>query len=144
MMTCSISASSVSAAYAKLRVAHRAGIATDDGRHQRYIAIQCTTEAAYTKHSEHCVLHLRLPSGCISTYGTLYSQLASCLADDWKWGSKISYVRAGRTGPPLLLVHGFGVGAYHFFRNIPELARNHKVGKSSSSSSSKQSNNISA
>ncbi|WIA10745.1 hypothetical protein OEZ85_010916 [Tetradesmus obliquus] len=46
---------------------------------------------------------------------------------DWKWGSKISYVRAGRTGPPLLLVHGFGVGAYHFDRNIPELARNHKV-----------------
>jgi hypothetical protein len=44
-------------------------------------------------------------------------------------------VRAGRSGPPLLLVHGFGVGAYHFDRNIPELARTHQVGSSSSSSS---------
>lgn len=46
---------------------------------------------------------------------------------DWKWGSKISYVRAGRSGPPLLLCHGFGVGSYHFSRNISVLAQNHRV-----------------
>ncbi|KAF8068342.1 hypothetical protein HT031_002031 [Scenedesmus sp. PABB004] len=51
----------------------------------------------------------------------------SCDFYDWKWGSKISYVRAGRKGPPLLLVHGFGVGAYHFERNLPELSRSHRV-----------------
>lgn len=53
-----------------------------------------------------------------------------CLFYDWKWGSKISCVRAGRSGPPLLLCHGFGVGSYHFDRNIPVLAQNHRVGAS--------------
>lgn len=50
-----------------------------------------------------------------------------CSYYDWKWGSKISFVRAGRSGPPLLLCHGFGVGSYHFDRNIPVLAQNHRV-----------------
>jgi hypothetical protein len=27
----------------------------------------------------------------------------------------------------LLLCHGFGVGSYHFDRNIPVLAQNHRV-----------------
>eukprot|EP00878_Enallax_costatus_P041062 GHUV01047520.1.p1 GENE.GHUV01047520.1~~GHUV01047520.1.p1 ORF type:complete len:226 (+),score=37.78 GHUV01047520.1:251-928(+) len=51
-----------------------------------------------------------------------------CSFYDWKWGSRVNYIRAGRTGPPLLLCHGFGVGAYHFERNIPELAKHHRVG----------------
>lgn len=50
-----------------------------------------------------------------------------CSFYDWKWGSKVSYVRAGRSGPPLLLCHGFGVGSYHFERNISTLAQNHRV-----------------
>jgi hypothetical protein len=50
-----------------------------------------------------------------------------CEFYDWKWGSRIAYVRAGRQGPPLLLVHGFGVGAYHFERNISMLAQHHRV-----------------
>lgn len=50
-----------------------------------------------------------------------------CEFYDWKWGSKISYVRAGQSGPPLLLCHGFGVGSYHFERNISVLAQNHRV-----------------
>jgi hypothetical protein len=50
-----------------------------------------------------------------------------CSYYEWKWGSKINYVRAGRSGPPLLLCHGFGVGSYHFDRNIPVLAQDHRV-----------------
>lgn len=50
-----------------------------------------------------------------------------CSFYDWKWGSKISFVRAGRSGPPVLLCHGFGVGSYHFDRNISVLAQNHRV-----------------
>lgn len=50
-----------------------------------------------------------------------------CSYYEWKWGSKINFVRAGRSGPPLLLCHGFGVGSYHFDRNIPVLAQNHRV-----------------
>jgi hypothetical protein len=52
-------------------------------------------------------------------------QLGQC-----RWGSKLFYVRAGRTGPPLLLCHGFGVGSYHFDRNISELAKTHRVSSS--------------
>lgn len=54
-----------------------------------------------------------------------------CSFYDWKWGSRVNYIRAGRTGPPLLLCHGFGVGAYHFERNISELAKQHRVGPNS-------------
>jgi hypothetical protein len=46
---------------------------------------------------------------------------------DWKCGTSIKYTRAGTRGAPILLAHGFGVGAYHFERNIPELAENHRV-----------------
>eukprot|EP00879_Flechtneria_rotunda_P018963 GHRR01019907.1.p1 GENE.GHRR01019907.1~~GHRR01019907.1.p1 ORF type:complete len:440 (+),score=157.56 GHRR01019907.1:356-1675(+) len=50
-----------------------------------------------------------------------------CSYYDWKWRSKISYVKAGTSGPPLLLCHGFGVGSYHFDRNVPVLAQQHQV-----------------
>jgi hypothetical protein len=46
---------------------------------------------------------------------------------DWKYSSRIRYYQAGSTGPPLLLVHGFGVGAYHYERNIPFLAQHFRV-----------------
>lgn len=34
---------------------------------------------------------------------------------------------ATSAGPPLLLVHGFGVGSFHFERNLEELGREHRV-----------------
>lgn len=34
---------------------------------------------------------------------------------------------AGSTGPPVLLIHGFGASAYHWRYNIPFLAKNHRV-----------------
>lgn len=41
--------------------------------------------------------------------------------------ARIHYVAQGTRGPCVLLVHGFGVGEYHFERNVGELARNHRV-----------------
>eukprot|EP00775_Hariotina_reticulata_P005832 gene5832-6073_t len=68
-------------------------------------------------------------SGRPEAYSTFDDdQPHECAYYDWKWGSKLYYVRAGRTGPPLLLCHGFGVGSYHFDRNISELAKNHRSG----------------
>lgn len=46
---------------------------------------------------------------------------------DWKYGTRVRYMQAGSSGPPLLLVHGFGVGCYHWNRNIPHLAQQHRV-----------------
>ena len=40
----------------------------------------------------------------------------------WKHNWDIHYVSAGATGPPVLLVPGFGVGTFHFERNIETLA----------------------
>ncbi|XP_072964159.1 pheophytinase, chloroplastic [Typha angustifolia] len=45
----------------------------------------------------------------------------------WTWkGHKIHYVEQG-SGPPVVLIHGFGASAFHWRYNIPELARNYKV-----------------
>ncbi|KAJ3686807.1 hypothetical protein LUZ61_015971 [Rhynchospora tenuis] len=45
----------------------------------------------------------------------------------WTWrGHKIHYVVEG-SGPPVVLVHGFGASAFHWRYNIPELAKNYKV-----------------
>jgi hypothetical protein len=47
---------------------------------------------------------------------------------EWpRYKSRIHYVQQGTSGPPLLLVHGFGVGGYHFDRNIAQLAKRHRV-----------------
>ncbi len=37
------------------------------------------------------------------------------------------YLRAGTQGPALLLVHGFGVAAWHYERNLPGLAQHFQV-----------------
>mmetsp|Transcript_7074 Transcript_7074/g.9474 ORF Transcript_7074/g.9474 Transcript_7074/m.9474 type:complete len:430 (+) Transcript_7074:81-1370(+) len=53
-----------------------------------------------------------------------------CNGNFWAWKDQwnIHYVTAGTQGPPVLLVPGFGVGTFHFDRNIPELAANsHRV-----------------
>lgn len=46
----------------------------------------------------------------------------------WTWqGHKVHYLQAGDSGPPILLVHGFGASAYHWRYNIAELAKKHRV-----------------
>jgi len=45
----------------------------------------------------------------------------------WKWGSQIHYVARGDNGPPLLLLPGFGVGWFHYSKNIDELSKTHRV-----------------
>ena len=36
-------------------------------------------------------------------------------------------MRAGNSGPPIVLVHGFGASAYHWRYNVAELAKKHRV-----------------
>eukprot|EP00268_Persea_americana_P034426 TRINITY_DN3403_c1_g1_i3.p1 TRINITY_DN3403_c1_g1~~TRINITY_DN3403_c1_g1_i3.p1 ORF type:complete len:427 (-),score=81.19 TRINITY_DN3403_c1_g1_i3:749-1915(-) len=46
----------------------------------------------------------------------------------WNWrGYRIRYQFAGNSGPALLLVHGFGANSDHWRKNLPFLARSHKV-----------------
>jgi len=52
----------------------------------------------------------------------------------WEWtvpGStlltRVRYFQAGTSGPLLLLLHGFGVGAYHYERNMAELSKHCRV-----------------
>ncbi|DBB12732.1 TPA: hypothetical protein ACH3X3_005508 [Trebouxia sp. C0006] len=46
----------------------------------------------------------------------------------WNWQKhRIHYVQAGSSGPPIVLVHGFGASAYHWRYNIIELAKEHRV-----------------
>lgn len=43
-------------------------------------------------------------------------------------GNKINYLEMGDpSNPALLLIHGFGASAYHWRRNVPNLARDHHV-----------------
>eukprot|EP00798_Chlamydomonas_sp_ICE-L_P023853 gene23853-9409_t len=47
---------------------------------------------------------------------------------NWRFGSRIRYLSAGSEGTPMLLLHGFGVGAHHWERNMVELAQaGHRV-----------------
>ncbi|CAM6104500.1 unnamed protein product [Calypogeia fissa] len=46
----------------------------------------------------------------------------------WKWRDyNIRYQSAGRDGPALVLIHGFGANCDHWRKNIPELAKSHRV-----------------
>ncbi|XFA73931.1 alpha/beta fold hydrolase [Thermosynechococcaceae cyanobacterium Okahandja] len=46
----------------------------------------------------------------------------------WHWqGYPIVYRPQGRTGTPLLLIHGFGASSLHWRKNIPVLAAAHRV-----------------
>eukprot|EP00262_Sarcandra_glabra_P007375 TRINITY_DN2011_c0_g1_i2.p1 TRINITY_DN2011_c0_g1~~TRINITY_DN2011_c0_g1_i2.p1 ORF type:complete len:351 (-),score=34.30 TRINITY_DN2011_c0_g1_i2:72-1124(-) len=46
----------------------------------------------------------------------------------WNWrGYRIRYQFAGNSGPALVLVHGFGANSDHWRKNIPFLAKSHKV-----------------
>jgi len=50
-------------------------------------------------------------------------------ASQWVWrGQQCSYVEAGTTGPPILLLHGFAGSAFNAWRStVPELAKTHRV-----------------
>ncbi|XP_077213262.1 alpha/beta-Hydrolases superfamily protein [Tasmannia lanceolata] len=46
----------------------------------------------------------------------------------WNWrGYRIRYQFAGDSGPALVLVHGFGANSDHWRKNLPFLAKSHKV-----------------
>lgn len=46
----------------------------------------------------------------------------------WTWqGFEIAYQHMGDRGPAVLLIHGFGASAYHWRKNIPELAQSCRV-----------------
>ncbi|XP_021816690.1 uncharacterized protein LOC110759001 isoform X1 [Prunus avium] len=46
----------------------------------------------------------------------------------WKWrGYSIRYQHAGNSGPALVLIHGFGANSDHWRKNIPVLAKSHRV-----------------
>ncbi|KAJ7292314.1 hypothetical protein O6H91_Y286100 [Diphasiastrum complanatum] len=46
----------------------------------------------------------------------------------WKWQQhNIRYKCAGTDGPALILIHGFGANCDHWRKNIPVLARSHRV-----------------
>ncbi|KAG2453714.1 hypothetical protein HYH02_001926 [Chlamydomonas schloesseri] len=46
---------------------------------------------------------------------------------DWEYNSHICYRQKGESGPPILMLHGFGVGSWHFHRNWEDLQRDHRV-----------------
>ena len=46
----------------------------------------------------------------------------------WPWqGLPIRYQKAGTTGAPMLLIHGFGASSDHWRKNIPVLAETNRV-----------------
>lgn len=46
----------------------------------------------------------------------------------WNWrGYSIRYQCAGNSGPALVLVHGFGANSDHWRKNVPVLAKSHRV-----------------
>ncbi|XVF47565.1 hypothetical protein PTKIN_Ptkin03bG0119400 [Pterospermum kingtungense] len=52
-------------------------------------------------------------------------QLQTCT---WNWrGYSIRYQCAGSCGPALVLVHGFGANSDHWRKNVPVLAKSHRV-----------------
>ena len=56
----------------------------------------------------------------------LGERLASLIVFVIQVGS-CSLTVAGNSGPPIVLVHGFGASAYHWRYNIIELAKKHRV-----------------
>lgn len=46
---------------------------------------------------------------------------------DWKYNSRIHYRQQGSSGPCILLVHGFGVGSFHFEQLIQRLSSAYQV-----------------
>ncbi|KAJ4972402.1 hypothetical protein NE237_005501 [Protea cynaroides] len=50
------------------------------------------------------------------------------MSSTWNWrGYPIRYQYSGNSGPALVLVHGFGANSDHWRKNIPVLAKSHRV-----------------
>lgn len=45
----------------------------------------------------------------------------------WKYNSRIHFRQQGTSGPCILLVHGFGVGAFHFEDLVQQLSTKYQV-----------------
>lgn len=58
-------------------------------------------------------------------------QSSVALTDDyqtWTWrGYEIAYQQQGDRGPAVVCIHGFGASAYHWRKNLPELAQQCRV-----------------
>ncbi|KAK4777791.1 hypothetical protein SAY87_017978 [Trapa incisa] len=53
------------------------------------------------------------------------AEVKSCV---WNWrGYSIRYQCSGSSGPALVLIHGFGANSDHWRKNIPFLAKSHRV-----------------
>ncbi|PKI71509.1 hypothetical protein CRG98_008026, partial [Punica granatum] len=53
------------------------------------------------------------------------AEVKSCV---WNWrGYSIRYQCSGNGGPALVLIHGFGANSDHWRKNIPVLAKSHRV-----------------
>ncbi|XP_050219792.1 pheophytinase, chloroplastic-like [Mercurialis annua] len=56
------------------------------------------------------------------------SELPQVQSSTWNWkGYSIRYQHSGNNGPALVLVHGFGANSDHWRKNIPVLAKSHRV-----------------
>ncbi|XAR62904.1 hypothetical protein NMG60_11017831 [Bertholletia excelsa] len=56
------------------------------------------------------------------------SHQAQVKSSMWSWrGYSIRYQYSGKSGPALVLVHGFGANSDHWKKNIPVLAHSHRV-----------------
>lgn len=59
---------------------------------------------------------------CLQPFVTDASQWWS-----WQYNSKIHYRQKGSDGPAVLLIHGFGVGAFHFEQLMDQLSSSYQV-----------------
>ena len=82
-----------------------------------------TTLENSKQHSAQAANALDQPlESCLQPFVTIESQWW-----DWKYNSRIHYRRRGSEGPNILLVHGFGVGAFHFEQLIQKLSKSYQV-----------------
>lgn len=63
-----------------------------------------------------------------SSESTSSSEICAVETKTWKWQDyNIRYQCAGDSGPALVLIHGFGANCDHWRKNIPILAKSHRV-----------------
>ncbi|KAG6630152.1 uncharacterized hydrolase YugF isoform X1 [Carya illinoinensis] len=84
--------------------------------------------------SNGCVVHCRsndqVERNCLSSQGTASNNdlTHEVQIRKWNWrGYSIRYQYSGNSGPALVLIHGFGANSDHWRKNIPVLAKSHRV-----------------